>query len=254
MARIFNGSNQFFLDGPKFDMPAGKVWSLSVWFQMASLTNTRAICGRYKSGACGWYIADAANDSVAWVYSHTDVNNYTFVKAGAAIDLDTWCHLLVVEKNEGTYGKQYAWFNGVAASSNPVSMIGATSTDATYTLGVGCLEGTTRQMYWNGKIAELAIWGSTDVSANLTDLRTGAAAGKSPNNIGVAPTYYWKLDEASGNAVATVGGVNLTDNGSVGGDGAGTHTGLTIDYGGAAGSTLANLERRAGRGTFRGQY
>lgn len=98
-------------------------------------------------------------------------------------------------------------------SGSSKNVIGSSGLDA-FEVGRGRTYGA-----FLGNIAEVAIWLNHELTATeITDLQT-----KTPNNIGNDPDYYWPL-VSNGNA--TLGGVNLTENGTITWA-SGTHPSLT---------------------------
>lgn len=206
MAITLNGSSQYLSGGPIYN--PGSTFSMAIWVQRGSLASTLFAMGRADGGGSyGWSFPCTANtDNEVWKFVYTNgIGDDAFTQA-PNIGTNTWAHFLYVRN--GTSRK--CWLNGTLklnATGDP-----SYQTGASYGLFIGARNvGGSPANYWNGKLAEAAIWDGADVSAAITHLYTGAAAGKAANHadVGTTPTYYWTLDNTADGAV---GGVNLTNN------------------------------------------
>lgn len=232
MAATFNGSSQYLSAGPAINLTAGANVSISYWMQVSSFAAERHALGRVLTTGYGGFSLHTKTSDDTQLGTLIDGDNDYTTTGWSAFGTNTWAHVLFV-KTSGNRFKYY--LNGTVKPD-------ATGTALSYTtlntapLYVGATNGwngstSSVLYYFAGKIAELAIWTGTDMSAYVGELYTGAAAGNAPDNTtGADPDYYWKL---IADANATIGATNLTENGTPTWDST-AHTGLTITYGGGA--------------------
>lgn len=115
------------------------------------------------------------------------VGSWTIVRPSGA----AWHHIVIV-------------YDGSSTSNNPVIYLDGSSVSVTTVIAPTGTLGSSAQVYnignrtaadrnWNGRIAEVAIWENTLLSAgNVTALYNGGLGARA-DSIPTAPTHYWKL-------------------------------------------------------------
>ena len=243
MALTTNGTSQYLSAGPEYNFGA-TCTSISWWNQRSvSVVNSDGMGRSNAGGDRGWLLCRTnTTDNSEFKVTMLGGSGSSAWTIGGSWSLNTWRHFLYVFVASGNH--HYLYEDGTLISDNTAAgAYGTALTGIPLYVGASNQNGTPTG-YFGGKTAELAIWDNVDVSSLVGQLRTGATAGKAPNNIGSDPTYYWPLIS---NGNATLGGVNFTDNASPGWDSS-AHTGLTITYAsGAAASSngiIARVVRR----------
>lgn len=223
MAAYLNGSTQYFSNGPPFSA-VGANFAIAFWFYTPTYAVPQICIGLTSSGGLGASVLSAAQVELTFY----TVSDYDF---GTSLAVNTWHHI-AFNKVGSTLT---AYVDGASIGSLGVGTFVAPSGGNAF---IGARNNGGPDNYVNGRLAEMAIW-NADISSQITALRSGAAAGSAPNNIGITPAYYWPLDT---DGTATLGGLNLT---AVNSPSFTTHAaaGLTITGGGGGGGeTLMGVQ------------
>ena len=218
MARLFNGNAANYLSSTlQYDLPAN--WT--ILFRVKNVVNNAShqiIMGRRGGDGNGWAIGRFDSGAFAfWAFGATGAVSLGSIAAGSGA-FDAYALTRESTAAVGTFYQNSTTPLGTAAITT-VATTGAG-------LSVGAFNDAGASSFpTNGELAEIAIFSRVLSSAELAQW----FAGDSPSLYNTGLVHYWKLDAASGNESATVGGATLTQVGTVT---ATTHP--AMNYGGPA--------------------
>lgn len=178
--------------------------TISAWFKPTGVAAANLCLAAITDTA-------AANTRFALIQSTTAIsaNAHDGAASGAAstaspnlVVADQWQHAAGVFT---TTTSRDAYRNGTVGTNNTTSVTPA-SLDTT---AIGARVNSSTSWFFDGLIAEVAIW---DVALSGTDI-TALAAGDSPMSLATAPVRYWRLKD-NGDLTDLVGAVELTATGA----------------------------------------
>lgn len=224
MARSFTGT-EYFSGGPTFQL--GTTATIAAWVYFPSGGALDNLMGRRGNSSQGWGWTGSSNIASFTYYGVAVLaGDYAIPLANA------WYHIMYAKTGAAEL-KLYV--NGVLEDTISTGTYLDSGGQDMYVGAVndGGAPFSARPI---ASIAELGLWST---ALGLTEAQalygSGATAGdaKSPDYYSSNLVHYWKFDEESGNAAATVGGVTLTAVNSPG-----TRTHPNIDYGASGGAMV----------------
>ena len=211
-ARQFTAaSSEYFTRADNATLSAGDIhlW-VAAWVYLDALGTDRAIASKWTAGQLEWRLAyEAAGNTVYFEVSSNGSAAAASV-ATAAIAAAGWYFVL-------------AWHD---PATNTINIKLNNATTVTTSTSGGIFDGTgafeigriASGNYWNGRIGPVGFWkpSAAPTAAEATALYNSGVALRSGQLASVTtPTAYWNMDEASGDAVDSVGSNNLTDTNTV---------------------------------------
>ena len=189
MARSFNGTSDFLNNVTGYLSGSSGPFTIALWMKSASVTQTNAYLGDSDDSvsAIGWALRYGFTNDGA---GHAQVD--FFVTAGGfgtgsqiAILNTNWHHICYRYLGAAS---EWAYFLDGTKTVINASLTGTFSTGLNELL-IGA-SGITGSNFYNGSLAEIAIWTTNVSDANITSLAAGSKATNfSPGNL----IGYWQL-------------------------------------------------------------
>lgn len=200
MSYLFDGVDDF-LEATGAAISA-QPFTFSIWVKPAALGADMTVMSQGDSTVTTKFqeVVIQANSTVR--FRESDASSAQAATATGSVSLDTWVHAVGVSRS---IADRSAYRDGGSRGNNAVSKAFA-STDR---IAIGKRAGgTATPQYFNGRLAEVAIW-STDL---FDDEIASLALGRVPTSIRPARlAAYWPL---LNNAEDVVGSFDLTPNGA----------------------------------------
>jgi len=181
-------------------------FTVDMWVRVANITQFHPLISQADDTVNGWLI-DVNSTGYPRLVSDITGSWGVSLQSSTALTAGVWAHIAVVRN--GTDLRLY--LNGVSVANLTTS---ASFTDnTTDNLLVGYYQTSApSDRYLNGYIAELRITNTAEWTTAFTPPRTAYLSKDSYYNLVMAnsPCNYWRLGEASGNALDERGEHNLT--------------------------------------------
>lgn len=208
-------------DDADFDTSGG-IWTIATWFKTSTLAATQVLWAHGTDNANWHHLELSTAGTLSYIVQAANVDVVTVVSAAAIITTNTWYHIAVRE-NGDTYSIIVDGVDQTATGGTDTSR--SANYTGTFYIGADALNA----VYSTGTFTDFAMWKTYAVTnAELDSL----ACGLPIQQTGLVS--YWKLDEASGTRVDSIGNNDLTDNNTV--------TSGTGQSGNAASFASANSE------------
>ena len=189
-------------------------FTFAIWVRADTSVASRGVMS--KSNATGnqrEYGIDTSSSLPRFVISSDGTGGtvVTLTSTGSALAIDTW--YLIIVWHDATANTLNIQVNNGAVDS-VAHTLGVFDSTAAFQIGRNEQAG----LYWNGRIGPTGFWKAVLTSAERTALYNNGVPLRSGHLVGLGittPTSYWNMDEASGDAIDSVGANNLTDTNTV---------------------------------------
>jgi hypothetical protein len=242
-----NGSTQYFSKSSPAGMTFTDDFVVSAWVKLSAYpTSTAGIVSRYN-GTSGWELRVEATGQIMLCAQNASSANFSLVQSYQSIPLNRWVHVaaqLDMSAFTATTTTSYIMLDGVdvpasvsRGGTNPTALAQAGN------LEIGTANGGSGFSYFNGKIAQVAIYSAKVTQANI---RATISQGLSGSETSLVSAYSFNN---SINDLNASNANNLTANGSAvatnadspfGGQADGTIS-STLDYGIVQSATSSTL-------------
>jgi hypothetical protein len=218
LAAAFDAANTQFLsavDAAVF--PTGAAAGMSFWFRAEGVVGNQALVTKWEDTTAEEWAVHLVADKLRFDVGAVAPAGLGVNYEESSIDFvaDTWYHIAL------TYaaGVVAIYVDGVLdASSTTTGTIPTTIADTAAEFRVGAFETAAAEEYFTGRIAELMLY-SIAFAAGIATSLYNTGLGKTYANMSTAEktslVAAWDLGETGGTRVASIGGSNLTDNGTV---------------------------------------
>lgn len=234
MARSVSSSTSAYFSSPlTYDLPSN--WTLLTRVKnMAASGNHQILIGKKGSDGKGWAFGRISSGEFGmWLFGTATI---TGPSAGFPTDSSWHAYAVTKDTTTATFYRDSATALGTGSAGNC-----AVSTDTTHGVYVGAMNDSGSSAFIStAEVAEFAIFSRVLTSGEITQWMNG----DSPSLYSTGLIHYWKLDAASGNESATVGGVTLTQVGTVAST---THP--IMNYGGSGASAAGGTGTSSGSGS-----
>lgn len=242
-----NGSSQYFSKSS----PAGTTFTddfvVSAWVKVSAY-QLGTIASRYN-GTSGWELVMQANGTVYLQGYNGGSGNYSGVVSYQSLPLNKWVHIaaqLDMSTFTATTTTSYVMFDGVDVPS----AVGRIGTNPTALVQAGNLEIGSRNggsQYFNGKIAQVAIYSAKVTQANI---RATISQGLSGTETSLVSAYSLSnsvtdLNTSNANNLTAQNSAATTNADSPFGGQAGGTISATLDYGEVTSVTSNTIVVRA---------
>ena len=188
MARDFNGSSDriaigdIAIDGISRLVISGWIWADTVSNYSTIFSKYSATSNRVEIALGGPGVGDS--NEISFLIA-SGSNTYGYTSGANLVTTGAWHHVYMSYDGSGSgdSGRLKAWFNGSALTLTYASSIPATTPSNAASATLGSRTGTSP--YWDGKIAEFAIW--TGNPGDLSDTEAVALLAD-----GIAPSFLRK--------------------------------------------------------------
>ena len=173
MAYNFNGSSNRISAGNVVDKNWNDPWSISFWMRAgAQSTDKFVVCKMQSSGNYTGYgiVMLSTHKIVAFAHSSPSLNIY--MSGGTNVNTNQWLHVLATKNNASSTTSFQIYINGAAESLSLI--VGNTHTSSTLSnanFSIGSRNNA--ELFFNGNLAEVAVWGAELSSADAASLAKG---------------------------------------------------------------------------------
>jgi len=217
-SRQFTYANSEYLSIPSnASLQTGDIdFTIAGWVYLDSKSANQAVVGKWTGAPAGEYLLfyNPGTDRFRFIVCDTTQTNYGLVDAAALGSPATGTWYFIVAWHDATAQTVNIQVNNgtVNSASHPYDVqVAATAFRVGATGAFG--------QEWDGRVDELGLWKRLLTPAERTQLYASGSGVTYPDFTPAAPTEpllvslvsYWKLDEASGNAVDAHGTNHLTD-------------------------------------------
>jgi hypothetical protein len=231
-ARVFSAANseKFALAAPV--SPGTADFWISAWLYR---TNVAAAHGIFRTEHATTDFDLQCPASATQITAH--IGGTDFTTSAAGVPATTWTHVCVVYDRDGL---ATFYVNGVAEETEDISAKSGSNLTGTSST-IGALEAAT---YFNGSISRLGYGTGLLTVADVTELYNlgnGKYYAELSAGLAAKVTYYWNLNEASGNAIDAKSTNDGTDTNTVTANG-GPREAQASDLIGGFHGTLTNMD------------
>lgn len=211
MAHNFNGSSNYISAGNVLDKNWNDPWSISFWMRAGTQSNNKFVfCKQQSSGnytGYGVYML-STHKIAAFNQSSPSVNIY--MSGGTNVNTNQWLHVLATKNNTSSTTSFQIYINGAAESLSLISgntHTSSTLSNANFSMG----SRNNAELFFNGNLAEAAVWGAELSSADAASLAKGMTPEKvRPQSLEFYAPLVRNVFDQTGFAL-TNGGATVSD-------------------------------------------